>query len=171
MAQTAQATEWQPPTPLRSSVAMDALRPFLFTCTWTGTVAADGMGPGSPQMNAVGRATFTTLMDGAWLAGDFEQDQFVDGVRRITWKAHYVVGWHPDAREYRITYVDNTGSMSQMRGRVEGKQFVNETFHEEPVQLRMAWTWLEPGLVNWRNECSIEGGPWFLVEEYVCTWR
>jgi hypothetical protein len=28
---------------------------------------------------------------------------------------------------------------------------------------------LAPGRVKWRNDCSIPGGPWFLVEEYVCT--
>jgi hypothetical protein len=33
----------------------------------------------------------------------------------------------------------------------------------------MAWELLEPGRVRWRNECSIGGGPWFLVEEYLCT--
>lgn len=34
-------------------------------------VAAGGMGPGSPAMDAVGRATFTPIMDGAWLVGEF----------------------------------------------------------------------------------------------------
>ncbi len=166
-----QTAGWQPPAPLRSSAEMDALRPFLFDCTWRGTVSAGGMGPGSPEMHAVGRASFRPIVDGAWLAGDFEQDQFVDGARVLTWKAHYVVGWSPQAGEYRVAYVDNNGSASLLRGRIAGGRFINETFGDEPVQLRMTWELLEPGRVRWRNECSIAGGPWFQVEEYVCTWR
>jgi hypothetical protein len=151
---------------------MAALRPFQFDCEWTGTVKAGGMGPGSPEMTGVGTATFRPIMDGAWLVGEFEQDQFVDGKLVITWKAHYVVGWDPRVGEYRITYVDNNGSAALMRGWIEGAaRFVIETLGEATVQSRMAWERLDDGQVAWRNDCSIDGGPWFLVEEYVCTPR
>jgi hypothetical protein len=150
---------------------MAALRPFHFDSQWTGTVAAGGMGPGSPEMNAVGAASYRPIMGGGWLVGDFAQDQFVAGARVLTWKAHFVLGWDPRAGEYRATYVDNTGSAALLRGRVEGARFVMETLGAAAVQNRFAWELLAPGRVRWRNECSIGGGPWALVEEYACTPR
>ena len=43
-----------------------------------GIVKADMMGPGSPEMRAVGRWTGGPIMDGLWLVGDYQQDQFKD---------------------------------------------------------------------------------------------
>jgi hypothetical protein len=119
-------------------------------------------------MTGVGKAHFQPIMDGAWLVGEFEQDQYVGRERIITWQAHYVVGWEPRVGEYRITYVDNNGSAALMRGWIEGPRFIIETLGEAVVQSRMAWERLADGQVAWRNDCSINGGPWFLVEEYLC---
>ena len=165
----APASTWQPPVPLRAGPEMAALKPFHSNCVWTGTVQAGGMGPGSPRMTANGKATFTPIMDGAWLVGDFEQAQFVDDKMVITWKAHYVVGWHPQEQVYKVTYVDNNGSATVMQGRLEDKRFIVETIGTPAIQLRLTWTLLKPGQVQWRNECSVNGSPWFLVEEYLCT--
>jgi hypothetical protein len=148
---------------------MTALQPFHFDCRWTGTVEAGGMGPGSPAMDAVGGATYRPILGGGWLAGDFEQDQFVAGARVLTWKAHFVLGWDARAGEYRATYVDNTGSSALLRGRLEGARFVMETLGADAVRNRMVWELLEPGRMRWRNEWSTGGGPWSLVEEYLCT--
>ncbi|MEZ4863487.1 MAG: DUF1579 family protein [Caldilineaceae bacterium] len=164
-----QELQWQPAPPLRAGPEMAALKPFHSNCVWSGVVATGGMGPGSPEMAATGKGTFTPLMEGTWLAGDFEQDQFLDGKVVITWKAHYVVGWDPRAQEYKITYVDNNGSAALMHGRLAGDCFIVETLPDAPVQLRLTWTLMGPGQVQWRNECAINGGPWFLVEEYLCT--
>ena len=163
------AVDWRPPEPLRGGAEMAALRPFHFDCRWRGQVAAGGMGPGSPEMDAVGQGIFRPILDGAWLAGDFEQDQFVAGERLLTWKAHYVVGWDPRVGEYHVTYVDNAGNASVLRGRIEGARFIIESLAGEPLRLRMSWDLLEPGRVAWRNECSVAGGPWQLIEEYLCT--
>ncbi len=160
---------WAPPEPVGASAEMEALRPFLFDCQWTGTVRANGMGPGSPEMEATGKARFQPIIDGGWLVGDFEQDQFVGRVRVITWKAHFVVGWDPHVREYRATYVDNNASSALLRGRIEGSRFIIETLGESAVRNRMQWELLGGGLAKWRNDWSIDGGPWSLVEDYVCT--
>jgi Protein of unknown function (DUF1579) len=160
---------WAPPKPVGTSPEMDALQPFLFDCEWTGTVRPNGMGPGSPEMNAIGKATFRPAMDGGWLFGDLEQDQFVDGQRVITWKAHFVIGWDPRVGEYRATYVDNNASSAVLRGRIEGSRFIIETVGDGAVRNRMEWELVGGGLTKWRNDCSIDGGPWFLVEDYVCT--
>lgn len=165
------APRWQPQPPLRPGPEMAVLKRFNFDCIWRGTVQAGGMGPGSPEMIAHGKGAFRPIMDGTWLVGDFEQDQFVDGKVVITWKAHYVVGWDPRAQEYKITYVDNNGSATLMHGRVEGERFIVETEANAAVQLRLTWTIIRPGQVHWRNECAVNGGPWLLVEEYLCVQR
>jgi hypothetical protein len=164
-----QEMHWQPPRPLRAGPEMAALTPFHSDCVWRGSVAAGGMGPGSPEMTATGKGTFTPLMDGAWLAGDFEQDQFLDGKVVITWKAHYVVGWDPRTQEYKVTYVDNNGSAALMHGRIEGERFIVETLPGAAIQLRLTWTLVVPGQVHWRNECAVNGSSWFVVEEYLCN--
>jgi hypothetical protein len=120
-------------------------------------------------MDAVGRAVYRPIMDGGWLVGDFEQDQFVEGVRVITWKAHFVIGWDPRASEYRATYADNNGSSALLRGRIEGPRFMIEIVGDSAVRNRMQWELLDAERVKWRNHCSIGGGPWVLVEEYICT--
>jgi hypothetical protein len=148
---------------------MEALRPFHFDCQWTGTVKAGGMGPDSPEMEGIGQAIYRPIMDGAWIVGDFEQDQFIGGARVITWRAHFVVGWDPRAGEYRATYVDNNGSAALMHGGIDGSRFILETLGEVAARVRVTWELVEPGQVKWRNDSSIGGGPWFLVEEYLCT--
>jgi hypothetical protein len=162
------ATGWQPQPPLQAGAEMAALRPFLFDCVWTGSVAPNGMGPGSPEMTAIGEAIFTPILDGLWLACDCEQDQFLDGREVITWKAHFAIGWDPRAQVYKLVYADNNGSASLLQGQIEGDRFVCETVGDGPVQLRQVWARQDQGQVSWRNECSIQGGPWFLVEEYIC---
>lgn len=164
-----QAEQWQPPAPLQAGVEMAALHPFLFDCVWTGSVAANGMGPGSPEMDAIGKATFVPMLDGLWFACDCEQDQFIEGRKVITWKAHFVIGWDPRAQTYKMTYVDSNGSASLMQGHIADDAFICETLGSDPVQLRLTWERLGPGEVTWRNEGSFNGSPWFLIEEYICT--
>jgi hypothetical protein len=147
---------------------MDTLRWFHFDCRWTGRVHAGGMGSGSPEMEATGRASYRPIMDGGWLVAEFEQDQFADGARVLTWKAHFVIGWDPRVHEYRATYVDNNGSAAVLRGRIDGARFIIE-MAEGAARNRMVWELLDFGLVKWRNECSIDGGRWVLIEEYICT--
>ena len=165
------AAAWQPPVPITSGPEMERLRAFHFDCEWSGQVAAGGMGPGSPEMDAIGKASYRRIMDGAWLVGDFAQDQYLSGKRVITWKAHFVIGWDARAGEYRANYVDNNGSSALLRGWIDGPRFVMETLGESDVRNRLAWELVEPGVVKWRNDCSISNGPWFLVEEYVCSER
>ena len=37
-----------------------------------------------------------------------------------------------------------------------------------PVRIRLTWELAGPAL-TWRNEMAVGGGPWSLVEEYLCT--
>jgi len=163
------STRWTPTAPLLPGPEMEALKRFHFDCKWIGTVEPNGMGPGSPLMQAEGRGIFTPLMDGLWLAGDFEQQQFVNCETIITWKAHYVVGWDPRAREYKVTFVDNNGGAALMVGRIEGNRFIVETFGNTQIKLRLVWEIAGEKEIKWSNWMSLYGGQWTLVEEYMCV--
>jgi len=164
-----EAGEWAPVPPLHAGPEMAALRTFLFDCVWTGDISPNGMGPGSPRMSAMGKARFSPILDGAWIACDCEQDQFIADRKVITWKAHFVVGWDPRGNSYKLLYADNNGSSTLMQGRIDDASFICETAGDDAVQLRLTWTFLGNNEVEWRNECSIDGGPWFLIENYRCT--
>jgi len=155
------------PGPIDVGPEMTALARFLFDATWTGTIAANGMGPGTPEMTARGSGRHRAIQGGRWIVGDYEQDQFtLDGEFVLTWELHWVAGWDPVAGEYRSTLADNYGHAAVMRGRVEGSSLIFETLADGPIRLRLVWDLTDAGDSRWRNEASVEGGPWRLVEEY-----
>jgi hypothetical protein len=163
-------TTWVPPIAVPGPET-EALARFHFDCTWTGTVEPGMMGPDSPRMAATGQATFTWTDDGLWLRGEFAQDQFAAGRLLLTWRAHYLVGWDPRAREYVAFMADNCGHAGFMRGRIEGDRLVLATPRGEPVVFRITWDLLDPAAPTWVDEVSVNGGPWQLVERYVLTPR
>jgi hypothetical protein len=55
-----------------------------------------------------------------------------------------------------------------LRGWVEGDRLTFETIGDPPVRLRLTWDITGPADMRWRNEMSVGGGPWSLVEEYHC---
>ena len=158
------------PRPREAGPEMVALERFYADVTWTGTIEAGGMGPGTPAMTARGRGTHSRLHDGLWIVGDYRQDQFLeDGTYVLTWQLHWVTGWDADAQEYRAVLTDNYGHTGVMRGRVDGDRLVYESLGEGPVQLRLVWDLSDPAAAVWSNERSIAGGPWTLVETYRMT--
>ena len=164
-------TEWRPPA-FSPSAREKRLEDFFFDCAWTGKVHAGGQGPGSPEMEAEGGGTCRWLMGGMWLVGDFRQDQFSGGVYVLTWQLHIVVGWDSQASEYRAVLVDSNGTSAHLRGTIEGARLVMASVEPltaggKPIELRLTWDAADPRAVVWRNEMSVEGGPWFLVEDYV----
>lgn len=168
-----QAATWTP-TRIVAGAEMAALRPFLMDCTWTGAVHANGMGPGSPEMDVVGRMTCRDIMDGLWIDCDCSQDQFVGGEKLIGWQLRLIVGWDALAREYRGVLVDSNGVTGIMRGELRGATFTMTPMTEvqaagQPAVIRLIWDAGDPQALHWRNEASINGGPWFLIEDYVCV--
>jgi hypothetical protein len=88
------------PVPAVVGAEMEALARFHPDVTWTGRIAADGMGRGTPEMTAIGRGTHTRIQEGRWIVGTYEQDQFLlDGTFVMTWQLHWVAGWDPSAQE------------------------------------------------------------------------
>jgi len=163
------AVGWTPPM-VKPGPEMEALSRFhADRATWTGTVQAGGMGPGSPEMDARGRATCERIIDGLWLSCLFEQDQFVAGEKVLTWKAQWIVGWDASASEYRAVGADSNGRAFIFHGGIRDDRLIMESLGEGPVKLRFIWDAADPMAVTWRNEISSGGGAWSLIEEYVIT--
>ena len=156
------------PKPIDVGPEMEALRRFFpDTVTWEGAIHEGGMGPGTPWMSGVGRGTARIIQDGRWVAGDYEQEQFLeDGTFVLKWQLHWVSGWSPNAGEYRASMVDNYGNADVYRGRIEGDRLVFESMPGSATSLRFTWDASDPGVIRWRNEMGAGDGSWFLIEEY-----
>ncbi len=155
------------PKPIEVGPEMEALRRFFRDCTWGGTIHEGGMGPGTPAMRGIGRGTVKTIQEGRWIAGDFEQEQFLeDGTFVLKWQLHWVSGWDPEHGEYRASMVDNYGHADVYRGHIEGDRLVFESMGETGPRLRFTWDASDPDVTKWRNEMAVEEGSWFLIEEY-----
>ena len=158
------------PHPITPGPEMERLARFHPDMSWHGTIVEGGMGPGSPEMTAHGRGVHRTIQDGRWIVGDYEQDQLLpDGTFVLRWQLHWVVGWDPASGEYRATLADNYGHADVMRGWIEGDRLVFETMGEGAIRLRLVWDMTDPEDVRWRNEMSVGGAPFTLIEEYRCT--
>jgi hypothetical protein len=158
------------PTPIALGPEVEALARFYRDSTWEGRIHEGGMGPGTPSMSGIGRATFRTIQDGRWFVGDFEQDQFLDdGTFVLNWQLHWVSGWAPQHSEYRSAMTDNYGNADVYRGYIEADRLVFESLPDAPVRLRFTWDASDPTVTTWRNEMALSDGSWFLVEEYPMT--
>lgn len=157
------------PMPIKPGDEMVALRRFHRDTTWTGTIRAGAMGPGSPAMTARGSGTHRDIQDGRWIVGDYVQDQFLDdGTPVLTWQLHWVAGWDPAAGEYRATVADCYGHAEILRGRIDGDRLVFTSTGEPAVRLRLTWELVDEDTLLWRNEAAVNAGPWILIEEYRC---
>ncbi|HSW41881.1 MAG TPA: DUF1579 family protein [Patescibacteria group bacterium] len=155
----------------RSAVAgseMEALAPFYRNWTWTGTIQAGGMGPGSPAMSGDGQAVCRLIQDGLWYDCDFEQVQLLsDGTFVLRWQLHWVAGWDRLAGEYRASSADNNGpSLAIYRGRIDGERLVYESISDALPRIRLTWILMDPHHATWRNEFTLDGETWSLIEEY-----
>ena len=171
MAQASVHPAWVPRTTTPGS-EMQALARFFYDCTWTGTVYANMQGPGSPEMQAIGSMRCRPIMDGLWLACDGFQDQYAAGTKLLTWQLHLVVGWDVAARAYRAVLVDNNGTAALLHGTIDGQRLVMTPVEPVPAAgqlaaLRLIWDASDPGAVHWRNEASVNGSPWILIEDYI----
>ena len=158
------------PQPITPGVEMEELARFFRDVRWTGVIVEGGMGPGTPEMRASGLGTHQLIQDRRWIVGTYEQDQFLrDGTFVLKWQLHWVVGWDPTNGEFRATLADNYGHTDVMRGSIEGDRLTFESIGDLPVRLRLVWDVSDPGDLLWRNEVSVAGAPFTLVEEYHCA--
>lgn len=155
------------PRPATPGAETDALRRFHRDGTWSGKIHPGGMGPGTPGQIAVGEARHRWIQDGRWVVGEYQQDQLLeDGTFILKWELHWVCGWDPMASEYRATIADNYGRADVLRGRVEGDLMIFESFEGKVPMIRLTWDASSPDVIAWKNEMSIDGTTWMLVEDY-----
>jgi Protein of unknown function (DUF1579) len=156
------------PRPVEPGEETALLAKFHPNGTWRGVIHPGGMGPGTPQQVAIGSATHHWIQDGRWVVGDFQQDQYLDdGTFVLHWELHWVCGWDPLAAEYRATIADNYGRADVMRGHIDGDVMTFESFEDRSPKLRLTWDAFDPNGVVWRNEMSLDGEQWVLIEDYV----
>ncbi len=158
------------PRPAEPGPEHAALRRFHRDGVWEGVIRAGGMGPGTPEQTAKGSARHVWIQDGRWVVGDYEQSQFLgDGTFVLEWQLHWVCGWDPLAEEYRATTADNYGRAALLAGRIDGDRMVFETIGDLMPRIRLTWDVGDPEVVLWKNEMTVDGFNWFLVEEYRIT--
>ena len=148
---------------------MAALAPFYRDWRWTGTIEVNGMGPGSPEMTGTGLARCRLIQDGLWYDCDFRQEQRLpDGRFVLTWRLHWLTGWDARAGEYRACSADNNGPTLEIyRGRIDGTRLVYESLHDTLPRIRLTWILDGPEHATWRNEFTLDGEAWTLIEEYA----
>jgi hypothetical protein len=153
--------------PIGVGPEMAALGRFYIDVAWEGTIREDGMGPGTPAMTGVGRATAQAIQEGRWIVLDCEQDQFLpDGTFVLRWQLHWVSGWSPEQGGYRAVMTDNYGHAETFRGQIDGDRLVFESMEGATTRLRFTWDATDPVVITWRNEIAAGDGSWFLIEEY-----
>lgn len=155
------------PRPMSPGPETMALRRFHRNGTWKGRIREGGMGPGTPAQSAIGKATHHWIQDGRWVVGDYEQDQFLlDGTFVLRWQLHWVCGWDPANAEYRATIADNYGRSDVLRGWIDGDLMIFESMGASLPRLRLTWDASGPDSILWRNEMSLDGDRWSLIEDY-----
>ena len=155
------------PMPISPGAEMRQLERFFPDVTWDGAIVAGGMGPGSPAMRATGQGVHRWIQGGIWVIGDYVQQQYLeDGAPVLRWELHWVAGWDPDGHTYVATTADNYGHATLLTGRIEGDRLVFVSSPELPVRIRLTWDASAPEALTWRNEVSLDGQAWQLVEEY-----
>jgi hypothetical protein len=157
------------PASAKPGPQMAALAPFYRDWRWTGTIGENGMGPGSPAMTGTGLATCRLIQDGLWYSCTFQQEQrLLDGRFVLSWKLHWITGWDARAGEYRACSADNNGpTLEIFRGRIEVDRLVYESLHDELPRIRFTWILDGPDHAKWRNEVTVDGTRWSLIEEYA----
>ena len=156
-----------PRTP-EAGTEMAALAPFYRDWRWSGTIQAGGMGPSSPEMSGHGRGVCRLIQDGLWYDCDFEQDQHLhDGTFVLTWRLHWIAGWDRPSGEYRASSADNNGpTLATYRGRIDGNRLVYESLDDALPRIRLTWILDDATHARWRNEYTLDGKTWGLIEEY-----
>ena len=86
----------------------------------------------------------------------------------LRWHLHWVAGWDPQAKEYRATIADNYGHTEILSGWIDGDLLTFQTIGRKPIRIRLVWHLVDDTTMTWRNEASVNGGPFQLVERYVC---
>jgi hypothetical protein len=102
----------------------EALKPFIHNGSYTGTHMMEGK-----EMPEKGRQTCKWLPGGMWASCDIEMTSG-SGKTAMKWNGHLVMGYDNMAKGYRAVMTDSMGTMSRMKGTLDGKKMVWESMDE-----------------------------------------
>lgn len=104
----------------------DALKPFVHSAPYTGKhMSPDGKG----ETPTKGKQTCKWLPGNMWASCDIEMSMG-SGKTAMKWMGHLVMGYDNMAKGYRAVMTDNMGTMSRMKGTLDGKKMVWESMDE-----------------------------------------
>jgi hypothetical protein len=159
-----------PPAPPTAGPETKALGFLNGNMTMTGTLKANAMGPGSPEMPSHGTHKCHWTMNNLWLACDIE-DITGTGAKSMKWMGHVVAGWDFEAKGYRGFIVDNMGTSGTMTGKIDGTKLVWDSGEAmmmgQPLKYRITMDFTDPKAIKFTDERSMKGGPYVLAEEAV----
>ena len=85
----------------------------------------------------------------------------------LRWQLHWVAGWDRTAGEYRACSADNNGpNLAIYRGRIDGDRLIYESLQASLPRIRLTWILADPDHATWRNEFTLDGETWSLIEQY-----
>jgi hypothetical protein len=103
----------------------DALKPFVHNGSYTG----QHMMPDGKEAPSKGKQTCKWLPGNMWASCDIDMSTGT-GKTAMKWMGHLVMGYDTMAKGYRAVMTDNMGTMSRMKGTLEGKKMVWESMDE-----------------------------------------
>jgi Protein of unknown function (DUF1579) len=152
------------------------LAPLAGPISWTGTLQANAIGPGSPEGQIAGRGTGTWVNDGLYLLFAGEQT-YTLGELTWAWKGHFLIGYDPAVQRYREILADNIGmglkdcTLQDTRLTVDFPPGVAFEAAGHSIRYRQTYDWAEPGKITLTMEREVDGGDWVLTERSVATRR
>lgn len=156
-------------TPPKAGPETNALKPFVVSSTWTGVSKAGAMGPGSPEMPTKGKSNCKWTLNNLWAMCDLDETVGT-GKQAMNWKAHWMIGWDFEAKEYRSLLVDSYGLSTAWKGKIDGSKLIvesveNTTMMGQPCKMRLTWDAADPKAVKFMIERSIKGSPMMVTDE------
>jgi hypothetical protein len=138
---------------------------------WSGKIAADGMGPGTPEMPTKGKMDCRAIADKFFYSCDMDVTTG-SGKQKMTWKGHLVTGWDANAGAYKAHLIDNMGMMVSMDGALTDTTYQLTSTQEVPMmgqkmKIRFTWDWSDKKQVKYTNEHQVGDGAWQLFETEI----
>jgi hypothetical protein len=133
---------------------------------WIGTWEIEAEGKETPLWPA---GEYNASMTAEWFEGKFHV------ICRYQWSGAWgdyselnINGYDPGIGEYFNYAIDGHGSGFVFRGSAKDNVWTYMTdmkFEGKAIKLRWTVVDASPGLITWKSEISIEGGPWILSGE------
>ena len=137
---------------------------------WVGSWRADVTNKESP-LGPAGRETWTFSFE--WFPGKFHlvyRSEALGANGKTTGLGF--LGYDPEAKEYFLDEITSTGEALLFKGSWQDKRWLftsSLTAGGKPLRLRLVETEVSSSVLTFLTEASIDGGPWFPIQEGTAT--